>query len=282
MNNILVTGAAGFIGSHLVNTLYKSSDNFFAASRSNGDISLNQTWKNFPDCNIVVHLAGKSFVPESWANFHSYAEANLLSTISALEYCRQRRAKLIYLSSYMYGNPSYLPISENMPVVVQNPYALTKRWAEDSCEFYSNNYDIPITIIRPFNVYGPGQSSNFLVPHLISQLKLGKEIRVKDLAPKRDYVYINDLISAIIKAVKIDLGYEIFNIGSGKSYSVKEIISIVQEIYGSSLPVFSEESERKSEIMDTIADISKANKLLNWSPCCDIYNGLQKTIESIN
>ena len=282
MNNILVTGAAGFIGGHLLNTLNKRNDIFFAATRKNGDISLTQTWKNFPDCNIVVHLAGKSFVPESWSNVHAYTEANLLSTISALEYCKQRNAKLIYLSSYMYGNPSYLPISENMPLIVQNPYALTKRWAEESCEFYSNNFDIPITIIRPFNVYGPGQSSNFLLPHIINQLKYGKEIRVKDLAPKRDYIYIEDLINAIIKAIDTDLGYEIFNIGSGESYSVREIISIVQKIYGSNLPIYSEESTRKAEIMNTIADISKANKILQWSPCCDIYMGLKETIESIN
>jgi nucleoside-diphosphate-sugar epimerase len=182
----------------------------------------------------------------------------------------------------MYGNPSHLPISEKMPVVIKNPYALTKRWAEESCEFYHNNFDIPITILRPFNVYGPGQSSNFLLPHIINQLKYGKEIRVKDLAPKRDYIYIKDLINAIIKAIDTNLGYEIFNIGSGESYSVKEIISIVQEISGLSLPVFSEESERKSEIMNTIADISKANELLKWAPYFDIYKGLQETIECVS
>jgi GDP-4-dehydro-6-deoxy-D-mannose reductase len=282
MNNILVTGAAGFIGGHLLNTLNKRNDKFFAATRANGDISSVQTWENFPDCNIVIHLAGKSFVPESWSKVHDFTEANLLSTISALEYCKQRNSRLIYISSYMYGNPSHLPISEKMPVVIKNPYALTKRWAEESCEFYHNNFDIPITILRPFNVYGPGQSSNFLLPHIINQLKYGKEIRVKDLAPKRDYIYIKDLINAIIKAIDTNLGYEIFNIGSGESYSVKEIISIVQEISGLSLPVFSEESERKSEIMNTIADISKANELLKWAPYFDIYKGLQETIECVS
>jgi nucleoside-diphosphate-sugar epimerase len=282
MNNILVTGSGGFIGNHLLSELIIRNQKYFAATRSNGDISLTQTWDLFPDCNIVIHLAGKSFVPDSWSNFLGYTETNLLSTICALEYCKKRNAKLVFLSSYMYGNPISLPIPENAQLKVQNPYALTKKWSEEVCEFYSNNFNIPITIIRPFNVYGPGQPSNFLLPHIINQLNTGTEIKVKDLAPKRDYVFVKDLISAIMKAVDSELGFEIFNVGSGESYSVGDIISIVQKIGNSNLPVFSEETSRKGEIMDTIADITKAKQLLNWSPLWDIKQGLKETIESIN
>lgn len=282
MNNILVTGSAGFIGSHLLNELNERKYKYFSATRKNGDISLTRTWDQFPDCNIVIHLAGKSFVPNSWSNFLGYAETNLLSTICALEYCKQRNAKLIFLSSYMYGNPVTLPIPESANLKVQNPYALTKKWSEEACEFYSTNFKIPITIIRPFNVYGPGQPISFLLPHIISQLRNADEIRVKDLEPKRDYVYVKDLINVILKAVETDLDFEIFNVGSGESYSVGDIITFVQKINNSQLPVFSEETTRKGEIMNTIADISKAKKILKWSPEWDIVKGLKETIESIN
>jgi GDP-4-dehydro-6-deoxy-D-mannose reductase len=281
MNNILVTGACGFIGTHLLKALNKRDNFVYAASRNDGDISLNETWNNFPDCDIVIHLAGKSFVPESWTDVYGYSETNLLSTIAALEYCKNKNAKLIFLSSYLYGNPVSLPISENAPLIIQNPYALTKKWAEESCEFYSNNYHIPVTIIRPFNVYGPGQSSSFLLPHIINQIKNNNEIKVKDLTPKRDYIYITDLINAIIKAIDTNFEFEIFNIGSGLSYSVGEIISMIQEIFGLNLPVLSEDTIRKGEIMNTIADISKAKQILNWAPTYDIYNGLKETIEPI-
>jgi GDP-4-dehydro-6-deoxy-D-mannose reductase len=282
MNKILITGATGFIGTHLLKALSNRNDFIYAASRNDGDISLINTWENFPDCNIVVHLAGKSFIPDSWKDVYSYSQNNLLSTISALEYCKNRNARLIFLSSYMYGNPITLPISENDPIIVQNPYALTKKWAEESCEFYSKNNNIPVTIIRPFNVYGPGQSISFLLPHIINQIKNNKEIKVKDLVPKRDYIYIADLINLIIKAIDTKLEFEVFNVGSGISYSVGEIISMIQKIFGSNLPVFTDDTIRKGEIMNTIADITKANKILNWAPNYDIYKGLKETIGPIN
>jgi nucleoside-diphosphate-sugar epimerase len=282
MNNILVTGSGGFIGNHLMNELNKRNLKYFAATRGNGDISSPRTWNDFPDSKVVIHLAGKSFVPDSWSNSYGFTETNLLSTICALEYCKQRNAKLIFLSSYMYGNPLSLPIPEDAQIKVQNPYALTKKWSEEACEFYSNNFNFPVIIIRPFNVYGPGQPSNFLLPHIISQLKLENEIRVKDLTPKRDYVYVKDLINAILKAVEADLGFEIFNIGSGESYSVGDIISIVQKLNNSNLPVYSEETSRKGEILDTIADISKALKILDWYPQWDISKGLKETLEGEN
>ena len=281
MINILVTGSTGFIGKHLIKELNKIDVNIFPTTRKDGDICLTETWNNYPDCELVIHLAAKSFIPDSWLDIYDYSKTNLLSTIAALEYCKKRNAKLIFISSYLYGNPLTLPISENTPLKIQNPYALTKKWAEESCEFYSLNYNIPITIIRPFNVYGPGQSSHFLIPHIINQLKYNKEIRVKDLEPMRDYIYITDLVNAIIKSININRKFEIFNIGSGISYSVSELILIIQKIYGSNLPILSDKISRNCEIINTVADISKANQILNWSPSYDIYSGLKETLDSI-
>ena len=170
----------------------------------------------------------------------------------------------------MYGNHVSLAILECANLKVQNQYALTKNWSEDACELFSNNFKIAITFIRPFNFYGPRQPSIFLLEHIISQLRNNDEIRVKDLEPRRDYVYVKDLINAILKTVETDLDFEFFNVGFGESYSVGDIITFAQKLYNSQLPVSSEDTSRKVEIMNTIVDKSKAKKILNWSPEWDI------------
>jgi len=138
---------------------------------------------------------------------------------------------------------------------------------------------LDISIIRPFNVYGIGQPKDFLIPSLISQIKNSNIIKVKDLEPKRDYVYIDDLITAIISSVNTINGYKIFNIGSGESYSVAELIQTLQKIAGTNLSIESLNERRKDEIMNTVADISKAKLELNWQPKITLYQGLSTLIE---
>ena len=145
---------------------------------------------------------------------------------------------LIILSTYLYGNPIKLPIDEISETFTSNPYALSKKISEDLCKFYSENFGVRITILRPFNVYGVGQSDKFLIPSLINQILNGTTISIKDLEPKRDYVYISDLIDSIIKCLSLDNKFEIFNIGSGISYSVKEIINIIQKQCNTNYPIY--------------------------------------------
>jgi nucleoside-diphosphate-sugar epimerase len=129
-------------------------------------------------------------------------------------------------------------------------------------------------------VYGTGQSDQFLIPSLISQVSTKKEIYVKDLEPKRDYLYVDDLIKAIVKAVNYQGKFDIFNIGSGISCSVKELIDIIQSCAGTDLPVFSESARRKNEIMDTIADISHAKEVLKWQPERSLEDGIRLIINN--
>jgi nucleoside-diphosphate-sugar epimerase len=273
MSKILVTGANGFVGSFLCKALKALHHDVIELSSSAGDIIDPNTWKNIPASEIVIHLAAKTFVPDSWKNPELFLQTNTLGTVLALEYCRKHGARMIFISSYLYGNPSNLPINELAPISIPNPYALSKKAAEDYCRFYAESYKINMVIIRPFNLYGFGQSNNFLIPEIILQVLNGKAIHIKDLEPKRDYIYIKDFIEAIIKCIDFHR-FEIFNIGSGISYSVGEIIQMIQDICETDLPVISAAEKRPAEILDTIADISKARELLHWTPVTSMKEGL--------
>ena len=187
----------------------------------------------------------------------------------------------MFLSSYLYGNPESLPIRETAPIITPNPYALSKKLAEDVCRFYSSSFGLSIAILRPFNVFGPGQSDRFIIPSIIRQVLGGREVKVEDLEPRRDYIYVRDLVLAIRKALSSNAPLSICNIGSGESYSVAEIIQMIQDALGSHLPVHSGNSRRKDEIMNTIADVSAAAKLFGWAPKWSFAQGIRETITSI-
>jgi GDP-4-dehydro-6-deoxy-D-mannose reductase len=280
MSHILVTGATGFIGKHLVPQLHNAGHTVVAVNSKSGDIEKKSTWDSFPKVDMVIHLAGKSFVPASWVNPGSFITCNLEGTLGALNYCREYSAGLIFLSSYLYGNPILLPIPETSPLEANNPYALSKKLAEDICKFYTKSYGINVTIFRPFNVYGPGQPSDFLIPSIIRQVNNSEVVTVNDLDPKRDYVYVDDLVRAIVKVLDSKQNCDIFNIGSGVSYSVKELIGIIQEIKGTNLPIISAQHRRKDEVMDTIADISLVKEKLDWSPKWSLKEGLKKILDN--
>lgn len=280
MTKILVTGSTGFIGKHLMPALIKAGYQAYGVGSMSGDITKAETWSDFPECDYLIHLAGRSFVPLSWSDPSGFIQVNLMGTIAALDYCRKYNAKLIFLSSYLYGNPPSLPIAEDCPTIASNPYGLSKKLAEDACDFYSGSYGVPATILRPFNVYGPGQNENFLIPSIIQQVLSADNVTVKDLEPKRDYIYIDDLISAILKSLNNVNGLNIFNVGSGISYSVADLIRTVQQIKQSNLPVVSGNERRKDEIMDTIADISKAKRELGWEPQWSLEQGIKKMLKN--
>jgi nucleoside-diphosphate-sugar epimerase len=280
MSRILVTGANGFVGAYLTKALTVMGHELVLLSSSMGKIELSSTWLNLPKTEMVIHLAAKTFVPESWKDPVTFFETNTLGTTRALEYCRKHQAKFIFISSYLYGNPDSLPIFESALINTPNPYALSKKISEDICAFYAANYGVPIIILRPFNIYGFGQPASFLIPTLINQLLNQQSFHVKDLIPKRDYLYITDLIDAIVKALPLP-GFEIINIGSGSSYAVQEIIDTIQEIAGTAHPVTSEHQVRKEEIMNTVAGISKAATLLNWRPQVSLKDGLSQMIKAM-
>lgn len=274
MSRILVTGASGFIGRHLVPALESAGHEVVARSSRDGDVASAATWLAAPPAEVIVHLAGRSFVPDSWATPARYLETNVLGTVQALEHARRHGARLVHLSSYLYGAPDHLPIPESAPLVATNPYALSKKLAEEVCRFHAEAYGVPVTVLRPFNVYGPGQADAFLVPSVLRQLRGGVEIRVKDLEPRRDYVYVHDVTAAIVRALDVREGYNVFNVGTGRSFSVRELIDTMQEVWRTQLPVVSEEVRRQDEIMDTVADVSEAKRRIGWVPRFGLREGL--------
>ena len=190
MKHILVTGASGFIGKRLVKKLRTAGSIVTTISSINGDIAEPNTFSdlNNLDVDFVYHLAGKTFVPESWSNPALFHRINVSGTLNVLELCRLKNIPMAFVSSYLYGAPKYQPIDELHPIEPNNPYALSKANAEDLCRFYALHYGIPIAIFRPFNIFGPGQSKLFLIPKIIDQIFEDQSISLDDLSPRRDYL----------------------------------------------------------------------------------------------
>ena len=280
MIDVIVTGGSGFIGSRLVKSLEKQGLKILSLSSKTLDITSLSSWLNLPKAKFVYHLAGKSFVPNSWDPKNKIFETNVLGTKNALSYCKNNKSKLCFASSYIYGIPDKLPLNEEDIVKPNNPYALSKYISEELCRFSSEFENISITILRLFNVFGPKQNSNFLIPSIIKQVNHKKRIEVRDLEPKRDFIYVDDVVEAFLSCLNSTDGFNIYNIGSGKSYSVKEAISLIQNINGKKLPVYSLQNERINEIDDVLADISKAKKFLNWIPKYTFKEGIEKVVLS--
>ena len=283
MSKVLVIGASGFIGRALAASLRVQGLDVVPVDSSVGDIADRETLATFAHLDIahVFHLAGKTFVPDSWDDPQAFCQTNVLGTLNVLEFCRRKHIPLTYVSAYIYGHPDSLPIAESSEIRPSNPYALTKRLAEEVCEFYASAYDLPVTTIRPVNVFGIGQAKHFLIPSIIDQvLGTGKEIVVMDLAPRRDYVYLEDLVAALFATLDKTGGYGVYNIGSGISLSVQEVIDIVQNVAGTKKKIVCENIIRTNELMDVIADISKAERVLRWQPEHSFRAGIEKIVTS--
>lgn len=282
MKHILVTGVEGFIGRRLVRALKQTDFSVIELGRRQGDIIDPATFEQFCDTPVdyVFHLAGRTYVPDSWENPAEYHRVNVSGTLNVLEFCRERKIPMTYLSAYLYGVPASLPIKETDRVEPNNPYALSKLMAETLCNFYTTYFDVPVAIIRPFNIYGPGQKAHFLIPKIIRQIKAGKPIHVKDLAPRRDYLHLDDLIDGLLLTMEGKSGCRIYNFGYGSSLSVKEIIDAIQLVMGTSLEIISEEQPRKNEIQDVYADISKVREELGWQPIHNFEQGIKELLTS--
>lgn len=278
MASVLVTGASGFIGQHLVPALRAAGHDVIETTVLSGDIADDATWLGFPKATVVVHLAARTFVPDSWKDPADFLRTNLIGAVCALDYCRTHDATMVFMSSYLYGTPESLPIPESAEMRAENPYALSKKLAEEACRFFADRYGVKVRVLRPFNVYGPGQPDSFLVPSLISQIVSGSIIQVHDLEPKRDYVYIDDVVDAIVRAAELDGGFTVLNIGTGLSHSVAELIDLLQDLHGTHLPVQASGERRPQEIMDTRADITRAGAVLGWAPKVSLQAGLSRML----
>jgi len=279
-SEILVTGGTGGIGKFLVNKL----GNPKVISLSKGHNICNwENIKNLANYKLIIHLAALTFIPNAFEKPRLIYKTNVDGTNNILELCRVNDAKLIFLSSYIYGQPKYLPIDENHPINPNNPYSRSKAIAEQLCKSYYEDYGLRTIILRPFNVYGPEQNKSFLIQEIFNKIISNSKVELKNPSPKRDYVYIRDLINAILLAIRFNKSkFEIFNIGYGKSYSVEEVMKIINSKLKSKVEVTFLNKKRKSEIPDCYADITKARKLLNWEPKYDLDSGINEIVKHYN
>ena len=266
---VMVTGATGFIGRRLVALLEAAGAEVIRFAASTGQ-QLNDAGCFAPflgeGITHVIHLAGKTFVPDSWEEPGLFYRTNALGTQQALDFCRATGASLVYVSAYVYGIPQLLPIPESHPVAPNNPYAHSKWLGEEFCRFYAQQFGVPVTVLRPFNIFGAGQGAQFLIPSLLRQARTETVLTVKDVSPKRDYLHVDDFARACIGALQARGGYSLFNVGSGHSVSVAELLDMVVKHSPRAVTWRSSGETRVNEIPDTVADISAIRRALQWSP----------------
>ena len=276
MKSVLVTGADGFLGHHILRDLTGHGFDVLPKRRTDGDVTRSTTWDKFPASDFLVHLAGLTFVPASWENPTEFVQSNSVSTSHALDFCRKNKTKLIFLSTYLYSPKLSTPIKETDEIDPANPYALSKFLGEQLCSFYAKQFGVEVIILRPFNVFGSGQNSRFLIPSIISQATKGDEISVLDIRPARDYVFIEDLLDAVHKSITSDLHFGIINVGTGVASTVEQLIFSLADVIGRELTIKSSNLERFGEISSTQADISQAKLLLGWQPKWSLSQGLRE------
>ncbi len=308
---VLVTGAGGFIGSHLVEALaqkaarvkalvrYNSKRNcgnldfldkkikqqidvYFADIR--GSERLADIMKNV---DIVFNLAALVGIPYSYINPQEVVMVNMMGTLNLLTAARDAQVQRFIQTSTseVYGSPEKVPIKETYPLRTQSPYSASKAGADAIALSFHYAFGLPVSIIRPFNAYGPRQSARAVIPTIINQALNGNIIKLGSTKPRRDFTFVKDTVDGFIRMAERDNTVEeIINVGSGKDVSIAELVRLIGRILGKKLTVV-EDSQRirptKSEVTRLIADNSKARELLNWKTRFGLEQGLRLTIDFI-
>jgi len=283
MKKILVSGSEGFIGRALIDSLEKHKQYYVGVSRKKSskqilknDIRKIRTIPKGISC--IVHLAAMTDVKKCQENSKICMDININGTRNMLELARKTDSKFIFSStSHVYGKPSKLPITEDQVVHPTSFYALSKACAELLCETYSRAYGLDIVILRNFSTYGPNNPSYSVTHTVIKQILEGKNIQIGNLHPKRDFIYISDVISAFQTAIKKDLkGFSIFNVGTGKSISIDNVCKKLITISGKKIKIKEKKNSTINEVQNIYADNYKLKKL-GWKPTVNLDSGLKKT-----
>lgn len=274
----VVTGAGGFLGKHLMAWLGREGIEAVGVGRATGFKLLEDTLP-LDGVAHVFHLAAETGVPDSWEDPVKFHLVNTHGTVRVLDQCRRAKCSMTFVGGYPYGVPERLPIPEEHPVRANNPYAFSKHMGEQACAWYAETYGLSVTALRLFNVYGPGQSDRFLVQRIVSQVLDPKvsAIELMDLAPRRDYLFVDDAVLALLAAVPAS-GFHLFNVGYGESCSVGEVVTAVMTAAGIHKPVVDKGQPRPNEIPDVVADTSRLRAASGWRPQIGLVAGVQRII----
>lgn len=278
---IAVSGSDGFLGRYVCAQLVQNGHELVRIDITKGiDLSDTRSIEVIPRVDCFVHLANLVYVLGSYENPALYYRVNYMTTLNALEVCRKCQARLVYISSYVYGPPQYLPVDEKHPINPFNPYAQTKVICEKLCEGYHRDFGVPVSVLRPFNLYGVGQKGKLLIPEIMEQLKAGKEaIQLKDASPRRDYVNVQDVAKAICICVESKEQYGVYNVCSGESVSVKELTEIINDYLKHKVKFLFSGSDRPNEVDETRGAYDNL-RALGWKPTISLKDGMKSIIES--
>ena len=280
---IAVAGSDGFVGRNVCSQLKAAGHTIIPIDVTQGiDLCDVKVVEQVPQIDCFIHLANLVYVPASYEEPAKFYRVNYLTTLNALEVCRRWNARLVYISSYIYGPPQYLPVDENHPVCPFNPYAQTKVICEKMCEGYYRDFGVKVSIVRPFNIYGAGQKGKLLIPEIIGQLKEGKgQIQLKAASPRRDYINVVDVASAIVACAMSNEPYGVYNACSGESVSVREITEIINRNLRNKVEFTFSASDRPNEVDESRGSCEKL-KALGWKPSIDFEEGIQQILKSEN
>ena len=311
---IFVTGADGFIGSHLVERLvacgadvhalvhYNSWNNIGWLSDIsqetlnkitiyNGDVRDSEFIAGaIVDANYVFHLSSLIAIPHSYQAPRSYVETNVTGALNVLQACRQnaKLKRLLHVStSEVYGSAQSVPIAETHPLVGQSPYSASKIGADKMVESFHLTFDLPVVTARPFNCFGPRQTARAVIPTIISQLVSGvEELKLGSLTPTRDFNFVTDTADGMIALALCDAAEgEVVNIGTGEEWSIGQTVEILKDITKSSCKItqdFARIRPQKSEVNRLIASTDKMIELTGWQRAVSFEDGLSKTVDWIS
>lgn len=311
MKSVLVTGAGGFIGANLVARLVRDGAEVRALVRYNsrndrgaldwlepeltsgaevvlGDLrDVESVRRAVGDCELVFHLGAQIAIPYSYVNPRDFFETNVLGTLNvaqaALEHGVER---LVHTStSEVYGTPRTVPITEDHPLQAQSPYSASKIGADKLVDSFYRTYELPATILRPFNTYGPFQSARAIIPTVITQALASGRLRLGSLEPRRDLTFVSDTVDGFVKAAGAPKAIgETVQLGTGHDVSVADIVDLVGDLLGKELDVELDEARvrpPKSEVERLVSDPAKAREQAGWEATVDLREGLGRTIEWI-
>jgi NAD dependent epimerase/dehydratase len=306
---VLVTGAGGFIGSHVVARLVQlgAQVRAFAHYNSRNDWGLlerlpKETLEHievFPGdltdttlvdravagCQVVFHLGALIAIPYSYQAPQQFIDTNVKGTLNILQACLgQHVDKVVHTStSETYGSALYTPIDEAHPLQAQSPYAASKIAADKLAESFYCSFDLPVATIRPFNTYGPCQSARAVIPTIISQALSENIIKLGSLTPVRDLTFIEDTVEGFLRVAESGKSIgNVFNVGTGYGVTISELVEIILKLIGVDRPVVADSKRFRpvnSEVTALICDNTKAREILEWRPQYTLKQGLQHTIE---
>jgi len=286
----MITGSKGFIGSALTKYFDNPIEYDIAIDRRMSVLNEHalSLFMDKVEPNVIIHLAGNPFAPKSVEDPIYDMNLNVGGTLNLLEVCKNRKIDLLLFSStaYVYGEPLYLPVDENhqrFHMGTDTPYGISKTTCESYCNYYSKKCGVPITIMRFFNIYGPNQSLGLVVPDILDNVMKSKDGKVKlrgTDADSRDFLYVDDLADVISQIVKKRIVGETINLGGKDNVKIIDLAKKIAEIAGKDITFEVKKQSEASKISSLHADISKAEKLLGWSPKTSLEDGLKKVIES--